>query len=776
MLTLMAISACTSGDSSDPSTAASGTSAPQIANTTPSSDPVAFTTSNYSVDQSAGSVSVTVTRTGSATEAISINYATADGSAVGGSDYTAESGTLQWAENDSTAKSISIPISNTHAFSGDKSFEIALTDPSAAATIGSPSTATVTISGAASANVGALQLSDSSYAVSQAARSVTITVNRTGGAVGATAIAYATANGTASSGKDYAPTTGTLQWPDGDSSSKSFSVPISDATPFSGSKTFTIALSNASSGAIIGSPDSATVTIYGASSPAVGRVQLAASSYSVAQNGGSVRITVNRTGGASGAIGVSYSTASGTAAAGTNFTATQGALNWANGDAGSKTFSIGISNATPFSGTKTFTVVLSNPSGGATIASPGSATVAVSGDATPAGSLQLSASSYAVNQDAGRLTVTVNRTGGSNGTASVSYSTTSGTAVANADFTATSGTLNWANGDTAPKTFSIAISNATPFSGTKSFTIVLGNGNGAALGRPNSAIATISGDAVTTAGSLQLSASAYAIAQAAGMLTVTVNRTGGSNGAVAVSYFTADGTAVAGTDYTATGGTLNWANGDASSKTFSVPISKSTPFAGNRTFTITLSGPGGGATLSSPTSATVIVSGSATSVGSPGSTFWVYHNGVFYWGGDYSYGARINYADTSGDPLNGRYDIAVNITSPYGGFLPYAGGTVPLWSFVDNAYNYLTFAIKPTVANQSAQVYFVKVGDVPVGLNVNPFNGQYGPPPQVGIWTKYKIPLSDLGVLDTSVYKFAIQDMTGLSGNVFYLDDIGFSP
>jgi hypothetical protein len=53
---------------------------------------------------------------------------------------------------------------------------------------------------------------------------------------------------------------------------------------------------------------------------------------------------------------------------------------------------------------------------------------------------------------------------------------------------------------------------------------------------------------------------------------------------------------------------------------------------------------------------------------------------------------------------------------------------------------------------------------------------KYGPPPVVGQWTTYKIPLTDLGVAGTHIYKFAIQDVTGLASNVFYLDDVGFLP
>jgi hypothetical protein len=86
----------------------------------------------------------------------------------------------------------------------------------------------------------------------------------------------------------------------------------------------------------------------------------------------------------------------------------------------------------------------------------------------------------------------------------------------------------------------------------------------------------------------------------------------------------------------------------------------------------------------------------------------------------------------------------------------------------------LTFALKPTVANQKWNVYFVKVGDVPVGIYLNVSN--YGPAPVVGQWATYTVPLSDLGVLGTSIYKFCIQDQTGLSSNSWYVDNVGFVP
>jgi hypothetical protein len=80
-------------------------------------------------------------------------------------------------------------------------------------------------------------------------------------------------------------------------------------------------------------------------------------------------------------------------------------------------------------------------------------------------------------------------------------------------------------------------------------------------------------------------------------LTIQVSRTGGSSGAVGVSYATAGGTATSGDDFTAASGTLNWADGDSASKSFNVPITNDTTEEQAESFTATLSNATGGATI-----------------------------------------------------------------------------------------------------------------------------------------------------------------------------------
>jgi hypothetical protein len=756
------------GSSGSPATEVT---APETAPTP--ADSVALSASNISVAQSAGSVSLTVTRSGTGTASASVDYSTADDTAAAGTDYTTSSGTLHWDEGDTGSKTITVAVSNSTPFSGDRAFHVDLTNPSGSVTINNPGTATVTISGSASESAGSAELSATNYTVAQNAGTVTATVNRSGGSSGAVSVAYATSDGTAVAGKDYTSTHGVLEWADGDASAKTIPIDISNASSFAGTRQFSIALSDPRSGVMLGATDDATITINGNDSPRAGNLQLSAANYTVAQTAGSLKIAVNRVGGASGAISVAYATANGTAASGRDYTASSGTLKWADGDAAAKTVSIAISNASAFSGNRTFTFALSNPSAGASISSPGSAIATIAGSGSePVGSLNLSASSYSVSQGAGSLQVAVKRSGGSSGAVSVSYSTSDGTAVAGKDYTGSSGTLNWDDGDSAAKNFTIAVSDATPFSGNKSFKLKLSNPQGgASLTSPSSATATINGNAAAAPGSLQLSASSYSVSQSTGTLSIKVNRTGGTSGAVSVGYATSNGTALAGTDYTASNGTLSWSDGDSSPKTFSIPISNTTAFSGTRSFNVALSNPGGGASTSNPVSAAVSINGSGSA--SSGSNFWVYYNGTFNWGADLSYGGLVvNYQSTAGNPLSGQYDISC--TGNNGGFQPRAVND----DFDTTPYKYLVFRLKPTLPNQTWISGFEQKGDIVVGTKVDVTS--YGPNPAVvGQWNTYKIPLGAGGyelAQGMHIYKFMLQQQTSSpSNNVWYVDNIEFT-
>jgi hypothetical protein len=83
--------------------------------------------SGYGFDQNNGTFSFEITRTGGFTGALTINYATSNGTATAGTDYTATSGTLTWANGDSSVRTITVPWLRTTGYTGNKTFNIALT-------------------------------------------------------------------------------------------------------------------------------------------------------------------------------------------------------------------------------------------------------------------------------------------------------------------------------------------------------------------------------------------------------------------------------------------------------------------------------------------------------------------------------------------------------------------------------------------------------------------------------------------------------------------------
>jgi hypothetical protein len=218
---------------------------------------------------------------------------------------------------------------------------------------------------------------------------------------------------------------------------------------------------------------------------------------SLVQNSGTESVIVYRNGSTSGAVSVLCKTVNGTAISGRDFTAVSTTLKWASGDATAKQCSVPISDTTPFSGPRTFVVQLSGPTGIA-LNSADKVTVTVYGN-KGGGTVSVAAPTYTVAQSTGKATITVNRAGGSAGPADVTYATANSSAIAGTDYTSVSGQLSWANGDAAPKSFSIPISNAKPFTGTKTLAIALADPINADLGSAKSAIVTIDGGATGTA-------------------------------------------------------------------------------------------------------------------------------------------------------------------------------------------------------------------------------------------------------------------------------------
>ncbi len=99
------------------------------------------------------------------------------------------------------------------------------------------------------------------------------------------------------------------------------------------------------------------------------------------------------------------------------------------------------------------------------------------------------------------------------------------------------------------------------------------------------------GGFATGPGTLQFVSATYSTLESAGSVQVQVARLPGVSGDVSVNYATGGGagTAVAGTDYNSTNGTLNWADGEGGLKTITIPVLNNAAAVANKTFRVALS-------------------------------------------------------------------------------------------------------------------------------------------------------------------------------------------
>lgn len=198
--------------------------------------------------------------------------------------------------------------------------------------------------------------------------------------------------------------------------------------------------------------------------------------------------------------------------------------------------------------------------------------------------VSLNSATYNIGESGGTVTITANLNISSDTTITVDYATSNGTATAGEDYTATCGTLIFIPDDTS-ESFTVPITSDLFFERNEDFTITLSNPSEAILGTPSSAQVTIIDDDDPPA--ITLSSATYSIGEAEPFVTITVEISGLRQMVAEVDYYTYDGSATAGSDYTPASGTLTFTPTDAS-KTFNVSLIDDATYEGDETFNIDL--------------------------------------------------------------------------------------------------------------------------------------------------------------------------------------------
>ncbi len=217
---------------------------------------ISLSTAAATVGEDAGAITFTVTRRDCSQGAVTVDYATSDGSAQAGSDYTTQSGTLEWADGNTDDKIIEISIEDDNNYESNETFTLTLSNASGSPAIDLDS-ASITIvdndeAGTITLPVAAIDVLEGSE--------VSVAVERNGGVDGEVSVYYETID--QDTDNDYTDLSGTLTWPHGDAEDKTILINITDDSEVESDERFKVFLSSPTGGATIGN-DTETITILG---------------------------------------------------------------------------------------------------------------------------------------------------------------------------------------------------------------------------------------------------------------------------------------------------------------------------------------------------------------------------------------------------------------------------------------------------------------------------------------------------------------------------------
>ena len=515
-------------------------------------DTAAVTLGNETVDEDAGTVTVTATLDNAVQgTGFTVTVSTAAGTATADSDYTTTTMMLMFAGTADEMQTFTVPILNDADAEGGETFTVSLsTLTGTTLTVDISSTATVTITDDDVPNV---MLAD--MTVGEAAGTVTVTATLDIAVSGGFMVNASTADGTtngATAGSDYtAVTDQTLTFAGTVGEMQTVVVTILEDTDIEEDETFSVSLSTLTGTAVtVGTSSTATVTIEDDDRPTI-----TLGDVTVTEGDDPMTATVTATLdiAVSGGVTADVSTTDGTATAGNDYTTTSTMVTFTGTAGEMQEFTVPILDDEDFEVEEMFSVTLTNIS---VLADINSATVTIADDDTPPLSAGLVLSPTSVTEGSGSTTIMVTATIAGAGESvlsdtEVTVTVAGGTATEGTDFTAV-----------APFTLTLL---AGASSGTGSFVLMVTDdevddptetvtvsATAAGIDFPSSATLTITEAPPLSAG---LALSPARVAEGRDPTTITVTATiAGTGGSVLsdtdVTVTVAGGSATAGVDFT----------------------------------------------------------------------------------------------------------------------------------------------------------------------------------------------------------------------------------
>jgi chitinase len=554
---------------------------------------------------------------------ISVNYATANGSATAGSDYQTTSGSLTFAVGESS-KTINVPIIGDNIFESVEGFLVNLSNAVGATITDGTAVGTIVDNDTPGSNEPpSVAINDVTILegdVGTTAAQFTVTLSKTWNSP--VTLNYATSNGSAAAGSDFQATSGSLTFAVGETS-KTITVLVTNDTLFEQVEGFLVNLSNVS-GATIARGTGVGTVIDNDPQPTNEDPPTIAIRDAIVVEGDSgstnaqFLVTLNKVW--TTPITVTYATSNGSATAPTDYLTSSSSITFLAGET-SKTINVPVIGDTVFEPVEGFLVNLTSATGGALIIiGTGVGTIVDNDPQPPAPPTIAVADVVIVEGDGGTQNAGFVITLSNAWTApvSVNYSTADGSAKGPSDYTPVSGTVTFLPGETS-KTINVPVVNDLVFEQVEGFLFQLSGASGAAIVDDLAVGTIIDNDPVGSGVPPTVS-----IADALGFegdngtsgLSFTVTLSKPAIEVTTVTYTTSPGSALAGEDYIVTSGSVTFAVGETS-KTITIQMVNNLVFEGVEGFYTTLTSAVGATILQATAIGTIIDNDPAPPPGPP---------------------------------------------------------------------------------------------------------------------------------------------------------------
>jgi uncharacterized delta-60 repeat protein len=401
-------------------------------------------------------------------------------------------------------------------------------------------------------------------------------------------------NGTATAGVDYVPTGGALHFQPLETV-KTVTLPIINDGLTEGEETVFLSLSNAV-GAVLDLQASAVMKIND-DGGALGLGMLFGTP-TVDESARVVYVLISRSGNADVPVTVEIMSQDGSATAGRDYEPVHTFVGLGVGQTFARVDLPIILNDSLPEGNETLSLVLTNPAGGARLATNSSLEITILDNERGFGFAQ---PTYSPSEDSGVVTITVRRNWDTTNIVSVDFTTRDGAARAGIDYIAQSGTLTFATNELS-KSFNVPILNNALDDGDRSFTVTLERPVGEPiLGSGEATVFIINNDT-----GIQFESDQYVVSEGGAQVVLTVLRGDDGTNFATVQYTMLGVTADSGLDFVAESGTLSFAPGKTS-RPIAIPILDDKLIEDDETFQVILSNVSSGVSLGTKAVAQVTI-------------------------------------------------------------------------------------------------------------------------------------------------------------------------